>query len=109
MVLFLIFINDLDQEATVRQIVKKFADDTKIAQCIEKPEDAAELQESLDRMSAWAVKWGMEFNVAKCHVMHIGRNNPEHVYLMGGTQLGKTAEERDVGVTITSNLKPRQQ
>ena len=28
---------------------------------------------------------------------------------MGGTQLGKTAEERDVGVTITSNLKPRQQ
>ena len=108
-VLFLIFINDLDQEATVRQIVKKFADDTKIAQCIEKPEDAAELQESLDRMSAWAVKWGMEFNVAKCHVMHIGRNNPEHVYLMGGTQLGKTAEERDVGVTITSNLKPRQQ
>ena len=40
-VLFLIFINDLDQEATVRQIVKKFADDTKIAQCIEKPEDAA--------------------------------------------------------------------
>ena len=89
--------------------MKKFADDTKIAQLIEKPEDAAELQRSLDRLSAWATKWQMEFNVTKCHVMHVGRNNLEHVYVMGGAQLGKTAEERDIGVAITSNLKPRQQ
>ena len=41
--------------------------------------------------------------------MYVGRNNPGHVYVMGGVQLGKTAEEMDVGVAITSNLKPRQQ
>ena len=77
---FLLFINDLDLEATEKQIIKKFADDTKIAQTIETPEDAAELQETLNRLSAWELKWGMEFNVAKCHVMHIGRNNPRNVY-----------------------------
>ena len=57
----------------------KFADDTKIAQFIESPEDAAELQETLSRLSAWALKWGMEFNVAKSHVMHIGRSNPKNI------------------------------
>ena len=41
--------------------------------------------------------------------MYVGRNNPGHVYVMGGVQLGKTAEEMDVGVAITSNLKHRQQ
>ena len=30
-VLFLLFINDLDEAATAEQILKKFADDTKIA------------------------------------------------------------------------------
>ena len=48
--------------ATEKQILKKFADDTKIAQFIESPE---ELQETLNRLSAWALKWSMEFNVAK--------------------------------------------
>ena len=85
------------------------SDETKVAQFIEKPEDAAELQGSLERLSAWSKKWGMEFNVTKCHVMHVGRNNPEHEYMMGGNQLGKTTEERDIGVAITCNLKPRQQ
>ena len=86
-VLFLLFINDLDLETTEKQLIKKFADDTKIAQTIESPEDAAELQNTLARLEAWAVKWGMQFNIAKCHVMHIGKNNPKNVYLMGGVQL----------------------
>ena len=86
-VLFLLFINDLSLETTEKQLIKKFADDTKIAQTIESPEDAAELQNTLARLEAWAVKWGMQFNIAKCHVMHIGKNNPKNVYLMGGVQL----------------------
>ena len=39
-VLFLIFINDLDKMATESQIIRKFADDTKIGQVIEGPEGA---------------------------------------------------------------------
>ena len=52
-VLFLLFINDLDQVTTRNQTVKKFADDTKVAQVIETAEDAAELQETLDRLEDW--------------------------------------------------------
>ena len=108
-VLFLIFINDLDMETMERQIIKKFADDTKIAQFIESEVDAAELQATLDRLTAWAVRWGMQFNVGKCHIMHVGRNNPEYEYKMCGVTLEKTTDERDIGVTVSPNLKPAQQ
>ena len=45
----------------------------------------------------------MQFNIAKCHVMHIGKNNPKNVYLMGEVQLSETTEERDIGVTVSTS------
>ena len=108
-VLFLIFINDLDHMATKKQLLLKFADDTKVAQQIESARDAEELQECLNKLNKWAADWGMQFNTAKCHVMHVGRNNPKHVYNMGGTILEQTEAERDIGVIVTNNLKPSQQ
>jgi hypothetical protein len=51
----------------------------------------------------------MSFNLAKCKIMHIGANNPGYDYYMRGTKLGTTEEERDIGVTITKNLKPSAQ
>jgi ribonuclease P/MRP protein subunit RPP40 len=51
----------------------------------------------------------MSFNIAKCKVMHVGRNNPEYEYTMRGVKLGKTDEERDIGVMVSKNLKPSSQ
>ena len=51
----------------------------------------------LDKLVAWADRWGMQFNIAKCHVMHIGRDNPRHVYMMISVQLAETTEKRDIG------------
>jgi hypothetical protein len=48
----------------------------------------------------------MAFNISKCKIMHVGRNNPEYEYTMRGTALSKTNEERDIGVTISKNMKP---
>ena len=72
-------------------------------------EERAEPQESLNKIVAWAAKWGMKFNVTKCKVMHFGRNNPRHNYVMHGTLLEKTDEERDLGVLIMSSAKPAAQ
>jgi ribonucleases P/MRP protein subunit RPP40 len=108
-VLFNIFINDIDREATCNQILKKFADDTKIAQILSSPNAVHELQATLDRLSTWAASWGMAFNVAKCHVMHIGKHNPRHTYKMLGQDLAVTKSEKDVGVTISDTLKPSEQ
>jgi hypothetical protein len=48
----------------------------------------------------------MSFNVGKCKVMHVGPRNPGYEYSMGGTVLKTTVEERDIGVTVSSSLKP---
>ena len=40
-----------------------------------------------------------------CSVMHIGSNNIQHNYTMGNQQLIATEEQRDLGITITKDLK----
>jgi hypothetical protein len=108
-ILFNIFINDLDDAATARQLLKKFADDTKVGQVIENQGDAQELQSTLDKLCEWAATWGMTFNVDKCHVMHVGRHNIRAEYKMNGIRLASTTKERDVGVIICDNLKQAEQ
>ncbi len=67
--------------------------------------DKERLQAASDALNAW----GMEFNIPKCKVMHLGNNNPRHEFVMGGQKLATTVEERDIGVTITENFKPTAQ
>ena len=107
--LFLIFIDDLDDMATAVEIVRKFADDTKIAQRMRTDADRLRMQEALDSLTEWSSRWGMQFNIAKCKVMHVGRNNPRHDYSMSGQVLATTEEERDLGVIMSRNLKPAAQ
>ncbi len=106
-VLFLIYINDLeDSFSDDVTILKKFADDTKLAQKIGSHADSVTLQSCLDKLWEWGERWGMFFNIEKCHVMHLGNNNPHYTYTLGSSQLASIEEEKDIGVTITNNLKP---
>jgi ribonucleases P/MRP protein subunit RPP40 len=107
--LFLIFINDLDLAATEVEAFTKFADDTKVGNRIRNDEDRARLQAVLDKMCTWMAVWGMKINVQKCKIMHFGKKNPKHTYVMEGVQLEEVAEERDIGVVVSNNLKPPKQ
>ena len=110
--LFSVYIDDLEGELKQRRLdvlIKKFADDTKGAKVIKGPEDRIKMQEALDCLCDWADRWGMSFNFSKCKVMHVGKKNPRYEYFMRGTQVSTTEEERDVGVLISSNLKPSAQ
>lgn len=106
--LFTIFINDLD-EGIVADILLKFADDTKVGKIITGPQDRVILQESLDQLCNWADTWGMRFNVDKCHILHMGRNNPRYSYQMYGKDISVSTEERDIGVIVADNLKAGKQ
>jgi ribonucleases P/MRP protein subunit RPP40 len=72
-------------------------------------QDAALLQEALNKLCEWARTWGMQFNEKKCKIMHVGRNNPKYEYFMNGTKLCVVEEEKDVGVIIHRSLKPARQ
>ena len=84
----------------------KFADDTKLARIIERDEDKDELQGELSRLVEWTETWMMQFNEKKCKVLHMGRKNPRYDYIINSRVLEKTEDERDLGVIISSNLKP---
>ena len=63
----------------------------------------------IDKLMEWSATWGMQFNVAKCKIMHVGRNNPRAEYTMGGTVLNTTDKEKDIGVMVMTSLKPSTQ
>ena len=89
--------------------MNKFADDTKAANTIFSNQDVKDLQDCLDRLVTWADTWGMSFNVTKCKVMHVGRNNPRAEYYMSGTKLDTTDAKRDIGVKVHHSLRPSTQ
>jgi len=52
----------------------------------------------------------MLFSVSKCKVMHLGRANPAYdYYYMCNQKLETSSMEKDLGVIISSDLKPSQQ
>ena len=105
--LFLIFINDLDVAVEITgALVKKFADDTKCYMVVKSEQDKVRFQTMLQKLENWGTEWQMLFNMDKCHVIHAGKHNPQFEYVWGGRDLVVTEAEKDVGVMVTSNLKP---
>ena len=104
--LFLIFINDLDDCAPLISILSKFADDTKVGHPVITEEDRDVLQSQLNALLDWSVSSGMSFNVDKCKVMHIGKRNKKFGYTMNGQPLQEVEHEKDIGVTFDNTMKP---
>lgn len=101
--LFLIYINDLDYG--IKNWILKFADDTKLFGKIRGTSDVIKLQDDLDQLLQWAEEWQMLFNTEKCKVMHIGSCSIQRQYCMANQQLDVVNQEKDLGVTISSDLK----
>ena len=102
-ILFLCYVNDLD--ADIVNIIKKFADDTKISGPADTVENCQSLQTDLNKISEWAKKWGMDFNLNKCNSLHIGCKNVNFTYIMDGVSLEKVSNQKDLGVVVNNKLK----
>jgi len=89
-----------------------FGDDTKIWAKIKDTGDSDLLQQDLNMLVEWSKQWLLGFNTEKCKVTHIGHELPT-VYTMSGgkssTQLETITVEKDLGVYISSDLKPTEQ
>ena len=99
--LFVLYINDMPEN--IKNLLLLFADDAKL---IAKASTPILNQEDLTRLSEWQSLWRLTFNTndQKCKVMHIGKNNPCHKYLLNENELPQTLSEKDLGVTITNNF-----
>ena len=129
--LFLLYVSQIS--SILKNFTSLFADDTKLfTYLLKHNEDSSEmvtelhtstsLQEDINLVTAWSEKYQMSFNLAKCHVLHLGHNNPISEYTMykcheikqttAGTAyflqfhtLEKVDEEVDLGVTVDDKLK----
>ena len=106
-ILFLIYINDLDDDITSK--VLKFAYDTKVFRKIKSDADRQHLQDDLNMLIEWSEKWQMLFNFGKCKCLHTGHGNEGAQYTMGCTVLDTTLKEKDLGLTISADMKISEQ
>lgn len=100
--LFIIFINDLPE--CVNSLCKIFADDTKI---YSSSDNQKLLQDDLLALLDWSRKWQLKFNIDKCSILHIGKDDSNRYYMdeSHNNELKQTTKEKDVGVTFDTNLK----
>ena len=106
-ILFIIYINDLD--FGIRNWILKFADDTKIFSRINNSLDSERLQSDLLQLIRWSEEWQMLFNVNKCKVMHIGKEEQQRQYFMHDQCLEVVCQEKKFGILISNDLKVSQQ
>ena len=85
--------------------VLKFVDDTKVFTKMESDADRQHLQDDLNKLIEWSEKWQMLINFGKYKCLHTGHGNEDAQYTMGGTVLNTTLKEKDLGLTISADMK----
>ena len=106
-ILFLIYINDLENDISSK--VLNFADDKKVFRKVTNDTDKQSLQDDLDKLVKWSEKWQMVFNFGKYKCIHTGHGNMDEEYKMGDAVLGRTTQEKDLGVTFSAGMKVSEQ
>ncbi|KAK3089449.1 hypothetical protein FSP39_003702 [Pinctada imbricata] len=101
-ILFLIYINDLPD--VVHNIVKLFADDTKLYSVVNNINDQTSLQSDINNLLRWSDTWLLSFNADKCKHLHLGGQTNIR-YKMGDKEITSTNHEKDLGVIVDNELK----
>ena len=104
--LFIIYINDIEAAVDTILRVKKFADDTKACAVADNNENCQAIQKQIDELFKWSVDWQMLFNLDKCKIIHLGKDNLKFDYTLRGTPLIKADSEKDLGVYLDNSLTP---
>lgn len=73
----------------------KLADDTHLGGMADTLQGHAAIQRNLNSLEKWVNRNLMKFN-KRWKVLQLGRNNPEHQYMLGATQMESSLAEKDL-------------
>ena len=101
-----IFINDLPNASEEMVTTALYASDTKVFNCIGSEEDCLALQGTLSNMEHWSKENNNYFNASRCKALNVTRKRKPlcYSYNLDGVHITRVAEEKDLGVTITSSI-----
>ena len=101
--LFLLYINYMPNVVSFCSI-SLFADDAKCFLKTRSLNDCVLLQQDIESLLMWSYIWGMDFNIDKCNVLSITRNNLPFIfeYKISDKPLQRVQHMRDLGVLINT-------
>ena len=99
----------------VLNVIKDFLTDRTMRVCVEgqwsevkligNAANHSSVAEDIEELEVWESIWLLQFNPAKCKVVHINfNNNPFLNYKVNGIELEVSAQEKDLGVITHSSL-----
>lgn len=106
--LFILFINDITHVFSSEVTCKLYADDLKLYSSFSMQDSAHDnsISEALRDLANWADQWQLSINIAKCHVLHLGRNNPRFSYCINNIRIDDNGGYvTDLGVDIDPGLR----
>ena len=86
-----------------------YADDIKFYKSfnfVDEKSSRIALHSDLDSLDNWANNWKLPFNLSKCSLLQFGHSHLAHDYTFSGTCILSKSQEKDFGVTISTDLKP---
>ena len=107
--LFVLFINDINENVSEGTNITLYADDTKIWREIHSKADNIILQHDINTLNSWALVNKMRFHPSKCKVLPVSRKrqpklDKRFVYQLNNVNLVYCHTEKDLGVHVTSKL-----
>ena len=109
--LFVLFINDMQDCISPMTDIALYADDTKIWRTIENYSDHIALQKDIENLHNWSVENKMTFHPNKCKVLSVSHQNEELVlpfdrfpYCLGNECLDYVNSQKDLGVLMNCRL-----
>jgi len=104
--LFLLYINDVTECLEGVTGIKLFADDSKFYTS-RNTDNVTDLSRTLANFCEWSKKWQLNVAYQKCNTISFGNLRvPETGYSLAGVDLQRVDSIRDIGITVSANLKP---
>ena len=102
--MFLLYVNDMGDVLKHLDLVL-YADDSKIFKSVVNDNDFNDMTSDISNFEKWVSDWQLKVNSEKCELLPIGNNNKKFQYELNGSAIAASSKCRDLGVTISSDLK----
>ena len=94
-----------DIPSSVDCTILLFADDAKIYQSIRYEADYLQLQHDITTLYRWSKTWLLNFNISKCHMLHLGPTHCYGGYYINDSVITPTESVKDLGIIVDPSLK----